>query len=247
MTRLTAALCLLLTAGSVANEPLRPIPERSIPAVRVADEVTRAKAVITDRGGNPVNPKSYKPGGAAYFSAKMSNYGDVFDSIVWDVEPAELAELCEESVQLDRDGGKNPCILIPYGNDFPEFTVRLFVVKDNAGSRAKVAIKVGDGPRPPPKPDPDPTPLSDVEAAAKRAIDSYADGLSRAFQAAADAKHAEAVKANESIAAASKTARQEAFSELDGILDDSIGGDRWDADKAAKLFREIGDAFGKLK
>lgn len=127
----------------------------------VADEPGIAKAVIKARNGDAINPSGYKAGGVAIFSAKMSVYGDQPTSVMWEVEPEGLAQLCEEMILLDKDGGQNPCIMVPYGNDFAEFTVRLFVVKDNTGSRAKVDVKVGGGPRPPPvppKPEPEPGP-----------------------------------------------------------------------------------------
>lgn len=86
---------------------------------------------------------------------------------------------------------------------------------------------------------------SDVDAAAKRAMQKYAIGLSESFRDAAQQRFDAADKANAALATANKNARVKAFGELDGILDDTIGGDKWDADKAAKLFAELSDAFGK--
>lgn len=95
----------------------------------------------------------------------------------------------------------------------------------------------------PPKP-PEPQPAT-ADALARKSMQDYAKGLSESFARAADAGHDQAAKANESLAADNKAARQRAFAPLDAVLDDRIGGDKWEPAAAAKLFRELADAFGK--
>ncbi len=86
---------------------------------------------------------------------------------------------------------------------------------------------------------------SGVDALAKQAMTEYAERLSKSFGEAATAGHTDASTANTALAAANKAARQQAFAPLDAVLDDTIGGEKWDADKAAKLFKELSEAFGK--
>lgn len=90
-------------------------------------------------------------------------------------------------------------------------------------------------------------PQSDTDALCRRAIADYAVGLAASFDRAAIAQHADAVTANETLAADNKAARQRAFQPIDNLLNDSIGGDKWDDAKAAAKFRELADGFRKIK
>ena len=82
---------------------------------------------------------------------------------------------------------------------------------------------------------PTPIPVSKIDAAAARAIKDYAAGLSKSFGDAATAQYDTATAANTTLATQNKAARSAAFAPVDVILDDTIGGEKWDADKAAKL------------
>jgi hypothetical protein len=92
---------------------------------------------------------------------------------------------------------------------------------------------------------PTPIPAKAVDAAAHKAMKDYAAGMSKAFAEAAAAKHEKASDANGELAKSNRLARQQAFSPVDAILDERIGGEKWDADEAVKLFGELSTAFGK--
>lgn len=110
----------------------------------------KAKAVITDRSGNTV-PLRVPAGGVLYFSAKKSTRGMALESVVWDIEPEEIAERAEYLPVLDPDGTINPLLIVPAGLDSINITVRLFVALADGGDKAKVSVEV-EG-RGPPKPD----------------------------------------------------------------------------------------------
>lgn len=102
----------------------------------------------------------------------------------------------------------------------------------------------------PPKPVPDdnvPTPIDEtnIDKAARKAVKDYAAGLSQSFKEAASTNYADSGKANAELGSRNKAARTEAFKPIDAILDDSIGGDRWEPGKASKLFDQLGTAFDK--
>lgn len=103
----------------------------------------KAQAKITDRAGNPISEnKPLRNGGAMYFSAKFASKGLAFESVIWEVEPQELHDLCDVVTLLDADGSHNQCILVPYGTDFKSFTVRQYVSLKDTGSVTKVRMKV---------------------------------------------------------------------------------------------------------
>ena len=137
--------------------PLLLLPSLWLPPVAAQENAAVAKAVIASRLGEDV-PVTLPRGGGYFFSAKKSIYGKDPLSVQWEVEPELLGQRCEELVILDKDGTPNPCLYVPYGNEFDDIVVRLYVSLDNRGARAKINVKVGDGPRPPPKPDDPPTP-----------------------------------------------------------------------------------------
>jgi len=125
----------------------------AIPPTCAQENTAVAKAVLTSRSGEDV-PVTLPRGGGYFFSAKKSVYGTNPLSVQWEVEPELLHQRCEEMVILDRDGTSNPCLYVPYGNEFDAIVVRLYVSHKDQGSRTKINVKVGDGPRPPPKPGP---------------------------------------------------------------------------------------------
>jgi hypothetical protein len=142
-----AFLMLLVTAGSIADEPLRPIPERSLPAVRVADEVTRAKAVITDPNGQPL-PEVMPLGEMVVFSFKRSVRGPTAESMKVIIEPPERAARTFYSDDMLT-------AYVPTGLKPVDISCTLIVAKGDIPDWTRISIKCGEGPIPPPVP-PDP-------------------------------------------------------------------------------------------
>lgn len=97
----------------------------------------------------------------------------------------------------------------------------------------------GPGPLPPPEP----------TATANACLRDYGDRQAALFDSVAasldtgDIKDASA--ANEALATGQQSARQTAFKPLDNRLQSSIGGDKWDAKRAAGEFRAIAKEFRK--
>lgn len=145
----------LLLAIALTQEPT-PIPQRAVAVDPIP--MPTAKAVITDRHGNKV-PLKVPKGGALFLSAKTATRGDRPESVRWIVTPRALNQRCETVTLLDDDGTKNPCLLVPYGNDFGAFSVIQIVALDDASDWTDIDITVEGGiPPPDPKPDPRPDP-----------------------------------------------------------------------------------------
>jgi len=129
----------------------------SLPPTLAQENTAVAKAVITSRSGEDV-PVTLPRGGGYFFSAKKSVYGTNPLSVQWEVEPELLGQRSEELVILDKDGTPNPCLYVPYGNEFDTIVVRLYVSLNDQGARTKINVKIGNGPRPGPPDPPGPTP-----------------------------------------------------------------------------------------
>lgn len=162
MRTLILVALMFVSGGSVAQEPLRPIPARepipvrevkesreAAPAVRVSDEAVLPKAVITDPNGQPL-PESMPLGEMVVFSFKRSIRGPSAQSMKAIIDPPERASrafLSDDGLTAYVPTGLKPvvisCTLIVAKGDVPDWT--------------KISIKCGEGPIPPPdppKPDP---------------------------------------------------------------------------------------------
>lgn len=94
----------------------------------------------------------------------------------------------------------------------------------------------------PVKPD---VPPSKTDAIVSKAMKDVAAEMSIVLADAADAKYANAADAEKALGENNKAARKKAFALLDELIDDRIGGEKWDRDEASKLFRELSESFEK--
>lgn len=89
-----------------------------------------------------------------------------------------------------------------------------------------------------------PTPPENaVTQAARAAVVDYAQRLAESFSHTAERLESHtlttAAETNAQLQSANAEARKQAFQPLDQRLNDELGGDRWDADKAQELFEQI--------
>jgi hypothetical protein len=94
----------------------------------------------------------------------------------------------------------------------------------------------------PPQPPPD-----SLEQAIRGAMVAYAHGLADSFQETGAQLQSQtlhsAEEANERLQSENAAARQQAFQPLDELLNDELGGERWDAGRADQLFQRISTAL----
>jgi hypothetical protein len=94
----------------------------------------------------------------------------------------------------------------------------------------------------PPEPSPD-----SLEQAVRGALVAYAHGLAESFQETGAQLQSQtlhsAEEANERLQTGNAAARQQAFQPLDQMLNDELGGERWDADRAGQMFQRISAAL----
>lgn len=92
-----------------------------------------------------------------------------------------------------------------------------------------------------------PPPESDVVRISQQVLRDYAAGLASSFDAAADQLEAgtltAAAETNAQLQSANATARKQAFLPLDEHLNETLGGERWDAEIAVQLFRQIANGL----
>lgn len=86
-------------------------------------------------------------------------------------------------------------------------------------------------------------PDSPITKVTRAAVVDYAHRVADSFDEAARQLDAGTLKnaadANSHLKSANVTARQEAFQPVNKLLNDELGGDRWDAKKAKDLFKKI--------
>ncbi|MFO0918200.1 MAG: hypothetical protein U0872_07790 [Planctomycetaceae bacterium] len=88
------------------------------------------------------------------------------------------------------------------------------------------------------------------ERAVQGALDTYASGLAASFEETGAALQSgtlqSAEEANQRLQTANAAARRQAFQPLDELLNEELGGDRWDADRAGRLFQQLSRALRKV-
>ncbi len=98
-------------------------------------------------------------------------------------------------------------------------------------------------------PTPDP-PSTELQHLARVTIHSYSTGLADSFIATADQITAgsltTAAETNSHLKISNAEARQAAFLPIDERLNAELGGERWNAEHAAKVFRELAAGFRRL-
>jgi hypothetical protein len=91
---------------------------------------------------------------------------------------------------------------------------------------------------------PEPTP---EQHAARSAVTAYANALAASFEDAAakldDGSLQTAAETNAQLQAANRQARQQAFGPVNELLNDRLGGDRWDVAKAKDVFRNLAEGL----
>ena len=96
-----------------------------------------------------------------------------------------------------------------------------------------------------------PRPIEPAEQAAHDAVISYARGLADSFDDAAAKLHggslSSAAESNQHLQSANAATRQQAFHQLDELLNDELGGDKWDADHAQRLFGGISQGLRSVR
>jgi hypothetical protein len=145
-------LCLLISGGTIADEPkLVPVPDKTpTPRVRVADELTQAKAVITDPNGQPL-PEQMPLGEMVVFSFKRSIRGASPHSMKVIIEPPERAARSFFSDDMQT-------AFVPTGLKPVVISCTLIVAKGDIPDWTRISVRCGEGPIPPPGPDPIPPP-----------------------------------------------------------------------------------------
>jgi hypothetical protein len=92
---------------------------------------------------------------------------------------------------------------------------------------------------------PSPTPIPEAagQKVAREVVIDYGRRLADLFDEAAGKLNAgslsTAADANTQLQTANMAARKAAFVPLDELLNDELGGDKWDAQRAAELFQDI--------
>lgn len=90
-----------------------------------------------------------------------------------------------------------------------------------------------------------------VSVAARTAVHDYAQRLASSFSQAAEQLKSNtlttAAETNAQLQSANSEARQQAFQPLDQRLNEELGGDRWDAEKAQKLFEQIAQGLRSVR
>ncbi len=76
---------------------------------------------------------------------------------------------------------------------------------------------------------------------------AYAHGLADSFEEAGAQLQSQtlqsAEEANQRLQTANAAARQQAFQPLDRLLNDELGGEHWDAERASRMFQKIASAL----
>jgi len=103
-------------------------------------------------------------------------------------------------------------------------------------------------PRPGPGPKPDPGPANvSPETAADSAVASLRAGYAKNFSSAAEKLRGGDLKtareAFDFVSDANRKTREEAFAGVEEVVDGEIGGEKWDAGKAAKLFDRVSKGY----
>ncbi len=92
-----------------------------------------------------------------------------------------------------------------------------------------------------------PEPPTPEQLAARSAVTAYANALAASFEDAAaklnDGSLQTAAETNTHLQAANRAARQQAFQPVNELLNDQLGGDRWDVDKAKDVFRRLAEGL----
>lgn len=88
-----------------------------------------------------------------------------------------------------------------------------------------------------------PLPQHPAEQAAREAMVAYAQHLADSFDAAGNELQSEKLKSaadvNQHLQLSNAAARKQAFHQLDEILNEELGGEKWDAERARQLFQHI--------
>jgi hypothetical protein len=86
-------------------------------------------------------------------------------------------------------------------------------------------------------------PTAPEQQMAGEAVAAYAHGLADSFEEVARQLDAGTLKsaadANSRLKASNATAREKAFAPLNELLNENLGGDKWDSRRAQELFRNI--------
>lgn len=93
-------------------------------------------------------------------------------------------------------------------------------------------------------------PVSPAATAAREAAVAYARHLADSFDDAGlrlqSGTLTTAEEVNQHLQTANAAARKQAFQPLDGLLNDELGGEKWDAERARHLFQQISTGLRSL-
>ena len=94
----------------------------------------------------------------------------------------------------------------------------------------------------PPEPPPDA-----LEQVVRNAMTAYAHGLADSFEETGAQLQSQTLESaeevNQRLQTTNAAARQQAFQPLDHLLNDELGGERWDAERASRMFQKIAGAL----
>ncbi len=122
----------------------------------VAEEVSLAKAVITDPFGQPL-PESMPLGETVRFSARASVFGPGPHAVKWIIDPPERDARKWIPASSNGIDGDVPTGLVPV-----TITITLVVAKGDSVDIMRIKVKCGEGPIPPPVPPVPPVPPTPV-------------------------------------------------------------------------------------
>lgn len=90
-----------------------------------------------------------------------------------------------------------------------------------------------------------PSPTSDADKAVRDSLQLFSQNLSGVYRESAERGEADSQRAFDSQREGVRTAVRESFDAVNEYVQERIGGDKYTADEAATVFREVSEAYAR--